>query len=140
MINFKILLLGFLLIFVTTIIHTFFTKLLLSYVKGHSLKKKYILPQSYWVAIIVIILLLVSLIESGIWAFAYIQLEAVNTIEEAIYFSLVSFTTLGFGDITLGENMRLLAAIEAANGILLFGWSTAIVVAVVQGIYFKTNN
>ena len=60
--------------------------------------------------------------------------------EAAFYFSLVSFTTLGFGDITLDENFRLLASIEAANGIIIFGWSTAIVVAVVQHMYFKSGS
>ena len=45
--------------------------------------------------------------------------------QPAVYFSLVCFTTLGFGDITLPVEWRLLSALIGANGFLLFGWSTA---------------
>lgn len=47
-------------------------------------------------------------------------------------FMVVTLTTLGCGDVVLTEQRRLLAAIEAANGIIMFGWSTALVIAVVQ--------
>lgn len=49
--------------------------------------------------------------------------------------STVTFTTLGFGDITLDENWRLLSSFEAANGLLMFGWSTALIFAAVQWVY-----
>ncbi len=45
--------------------------------------------------------------------------------------------TLGYGDITLGEEWGLLAAFQAATGLFMFGWSTAIIVAAVQRIYFR---
>ena len=48
------------------------------------------------------------------------------------YFSFVTLTTLGYGDITLSEGYRLLSGIQALNGILLVGWSTALMFAVVQ--------
>lgn len=57
-----------------------------------------------------------------------------GTLEEALYFSTVTLTTLGYGDITLDEQWRLFASLEAANGIILFGWSTALIFAVVQRI------
>jgi Ion channel len=46
-----------------------------------------------------------------------------------------TFSTLGFGDITLAKHWRLLSSFEAANGMLMFGWSTALVFAAVQWIY-----
>lgn len=49
-----------------------------------------------------------------------------------MYFSMVTFTTLGYGDITLGGDWRLLASFEAANGIIMFGWTTALIVAYLQ--------
>jgi len=60
-----------------------------------------------------------------IWAATFIAVGSFQTLELALYFSVTSFTTLGFGDITLTEQWRLLAGISAANGLLLFGLSTA---------------
>ncbi len=63
-----------------------------------------------------------------IWAFALYQLAIFPTFEEAVYFSLVAFTTLGFGDVLLPQEWRLLAGISAANGLLMIGLLTAILV------------
>ncbi|WP_242469708.1 potassium channel family protein [Rhabdochromatium marinum] len=71
-----------------------------------------------------------------VWALVYFWLPSVtviDTIEEATYFSAVTFTTVGYGDITLtAAQGRLLAGVEALNGVLLLGWSTALLFAVVQ--------
>lgn len=74
-------------------------------------------------------------LEIVIWAAAYLSLVPVNELtsfEEAVYFSFVTFTTLGYGDITLSEGFRLLSGIEALNGIILVGWTTAMIFSVVQ--------
>ncbi len=90
-------------------------------------------------------LLLLHFIESGIWAFTFYILPSITefeTLEKAIYFSLVTFTTLGYGEITISSTNRLLAGFEAINGILLIGWSTAFMFSVVQHIWkreFKTE-
>lgn len=137
----RLLIISFIFVVLTTIIHSIFTQLILRYVKRHlSFKKKYWISKDYWISAIVLLLIIACIIEASIWAFGYLHLGAFNTFEESIYFSLVSFTTLGFGDITLNEHFRLLSVIEAANGIILFGWSTAIVVACVQRIYFNNKN
>ncbi|MGI9504149.1 MAG: ion channel [Geminicoccaceae bacterium] len=67
-----------------------------------------------------------------LWAFMFILLRAIDGLEPAVYFSLVTFTTLGYGDITLDENWRLLSALCAANGLLLFGFSTAFLVELMR--------
>jgi len=59
----------------------------------------------------------------------------INTLEQAIYFSFITFTTLGYGDITISGNWQLLCGLEAMNGIFLFGWSAALLYAVVQRIW-----
>jgi voltage-gated potassium channel Kch len=77
-------------------------------------------------------------LEIVIWAAAYEKFIPVNelaTFEEAVYFSFVTFTTLGYGDITLSESWRLLSGIEALNGIILVGWTTAMIFSVVQHIW-----
>lgn len=80
-------------------------------------------------------LFMASVLEIGAWATLYVALGAVGSTEEAVYFSTVTFTTLGFGDIVLGQSWRLLSSLEAANGLLMFGWSTALIFAAVQWVY-----
>ena len=77
-------------------------------------------------------------VEIVVWAVAYqllLPAHELASFEEVVYFSFVTFTTLGYGDITLSEGWRLLSGIEALNGILLVGWTTAMIFAVVQNIW-----
>ena len=94
----------------------------------------------YRVSGIVLLMFLASLIEVLVWAVVYLWLNAIQGVEQAFYFSMVTFTTLGYGDVVLGEQWRLLASFEAANGIILFGWTTAIVMAVVHRVYFSKES
>ena len=63
-----------------------------------------------------------------IWAVAFIAVGEFQELEPALYFAFAAFTTLGFGDVTLSETWRLLSGVAAANGLLLFGLSTAFLV------------
>ena len=83
----------------------------------------------------VLVLLILLVLEILVWSYAYLLLlpaGEVDSLEEAVYFSFVTFTTLGYGDITLTQGWRLLSGIEALNGIMLAGWTTALLFAVVQ--------
>ena len=86
----------------------------------------------------VLIVFALHTIEILVWAGAYealLPLNELGSFEETVYFSFVTFTTLGYGDITLSEGWRLLSGIEALNGILLVGWTTAMIFSVVQAIW-----
>ena len=63
-----------------------------------------------------------------IWAVAYDWLGAFDNIEDALYFSLVAYTTLGLGDLVPAPGWRILAGMEAANGFLNFGLLTALLI------------
>ena len=76
--------------------------------------------------------MLVQTVNVWIWATAFYLLGAFSQFEPALYFSLVSFTTVGFGDITLGHEWRLLSGLTAAHGFLSFGWSAAYMVELVR--------
>ena len=89
----------------------------------------------YLVGVSVWLMFLASLLEVAAWAETYLLLGAIEGAERALYFSTVTFTTLGYGDVLLDERWRLLGSFEAANGIIMFGWTTAVVVAVVQRVY-----
>ena len=69
-----------------------------------------------------------------IWALAFRELGAFGTLEEAVYFSLVAYTTLGFGDLLLPHEWRLLAGMMAANGFLNFGLLTALLIEALRQI------
>jgi uncharacterized protein YhhL (DUF1145 family) len=82
-----------------------------------------------------LVLVFLHAVEIMVWAGVYkamVPAGELNDFEAAVYFSFVTFTTLGYGDITLSEGYRLLSGIQALNGILLVGWSTALMFAVVQ--------
>jgi len=76
------------------------------------------------------ILFLGHIVQIWLWAWLYLGLGEFSDLKTSLYFSTVTITTLGYGDIVLSQSWRLLGAIEAASGVLLFGWSTAILVAV----------
>jgi hypothetical protein len=80
-------------------------------------------------------LLLLHLAEAVVWAIFYQLIGALPDLETAAYFSLTSYTTVGYGDVTLPEPWRLLGPLEAAVGILMLGWSTGILVAVIGMMY-----
>jgi hypothetical protein len=80
-------------------------------------------------------LLLLHLAEAGVWALFFVLVGGLPDLESAAYFSLTSYTTVGYGDVLLPEPWRLLGPIEAAVGVLMLGWSTGILVAVIGTIY-----
>ena len=126
---------GFMLV-VTTAIHAVAMMLALQAFKPEEAYATGPLTRISRVSGIVLLMFLAAFLEVLVWAFTYLSLGAIQGIEKAIYFSMVTYTTLGYGEIVFDEQWRLLASFEAANGILLFGWSTAIILATVQRIYF----
>ncbi len=126
---------------VTTCIHAGGMELMLRGVKDHRAGLRAWLRKTriYRVVITILVMFAVALLEALAWASVYLALGALKGLEQAFYFSLVTFTTLGYGEIVLDERWRLLASFEAANGIIMFGWSTAIVMAVVQRVYLADN-
>ena len=78
---------------------------------------------------------LLHLIQIGLWAAVFWQSGELPTLETAVYFSLVTYTTIGFGDVVLGPGWRVLTGIEGLTGLLLVGWSTAFAFAVVSRMY-----
>ncbi|HFE37800.1 MAG TPA: two pore domain potassium channel family protein [Gammaproteobacteria bacterium] len=76
--------------------------------------------------ITVVLIVMVGVTTSvWIWAATFLLTGNFHSLEEAVYFATVSFTSLGFGDIVLEREWRLLSALSAANGLIVFGLSTA---------------
>jgi hypothetical protein len=93
-------------------------------------------PRPVWTLTrLVGMLLVLHLVEMAIWAAAYSAAGVFANFETSLYFSLKSYTTVGYGDVLPPAEWRLLGPIEAAVGVLMLGWSTSIIVATVQRIY-----
>jgi hypothetical protein len=72
------------------------------------------------------------LVEIALWTTAFLLCGEMTGFERAFYFSAVNYTSLGYGDIVLSQRWRLLGPLEALNGLLLVGVSTAIMFAVLS--------
>ena len=85
----------------------------------------------------VVLLLLFTghVLQFAIWAVLFVWLGEFSDFETAFYHSVVNFTSLGYGDIVMSEKWRLLGALEAANGILMFGLSSGGFLAVMLGLF-----
>jgi disulfide bond formation protein DsbB len=70
--------------------------------------------------------------EVMVWALAYAIVDAAPPGADLLYFAFVNYTTLGYGDVTPVERWRLLGPMTAMNGVLLFGWSTAVIFEVLR--------
>jgi hypothetical protein len=82
---------------------------------------------------VVTLLAAAHFIEVGLWASAMSLTGAVAAADGPLYFAFTSYTTLGYGDVIAHADWRLLGPTSAMNGILLFGWSTAVIFQVLQG-------
>lgn len=74
----------------------------------------------------------VHTIEIWLFALLYRLLGSFNSFEEALYFSTVTYATIGYGDFTLPHAWRVLGAIEGATGVIMLGWSTAFLVSLLS--------
>lgn len=75
--------------------------------------------------------ILFHLIEITVWALFYCWTGAMADLQSALYFSCVTYTTVGYGDLVLPEKWRLVGGVEALTGILMCGWSTGFFFTVV---------
>jgi len=67
--------------------------------------------------------------EVWLWAASFTLIGVVDDFETALYFSTITFSTVGYGDVVPHPEWRMLAALEGVNGFLLIGWSTAYLIA-----------
>ena len=78
------------------------------------------------------VLMAAHIAEVIVWSLAYLMVGLAPPGTDFVYFAFVNYTTLGYGDVTPTEGWQLLGPMTAMNGVLLFGWSTAVIFAVLQ--------
>jgi len=89
--------------------------------------------RTFWISLgAVVPLFFGHLAQVGLWAGSFVWLGALQTYDDAFYFSLVTFATLGYGDIVLAPGYRIFGALAATCGSLMVGWSTALIFAAIS--------
>ena len=79
-----------------------------------------------------LVLMAAHLTEVLVWSLAYSLISIAPPGTDLVYFAFVNYTTLGYGDVTPLERWHLLGPMAAMNGVLLFGWSTAVIFEVMR--------
>jgi hypothetical protein len=127
---------GALLLALTVAIHAIVLSALLSRITSYQDRLPLRFAVYTWVLVrIAIVTIVAHLLEIALWAVFFAWKEALPDIETALYFSAVTYATIGYGDIVLPEGWRLLSAFEGLTGILMCGWSAAFFFAVVHRLY-----
>ena len=85
--------------------------------------------------ITVLAIIFIHTVEAWGWAALFMVLGEFRDISTALYFSVVTSTTLGYGDVTLSESWRLLGTFEAMGGLILFGASTAFLIGFMRHLF-----
>jgi len=91
------------------------------------------LRRTFWISLgAVVPLFFGHLAQVGVWAGFLVWLGAIQVYNDAFYFSLVTFATLGYGDVVLAPDYRIFGALGATCGSLMLGWSTALIFAAIS--------
>jgi hypothetical protein len=118
---------GTLMVAGTVLIH-FFGLIVLMRIMGagnaHKRARGNLFGQASVILLVVFGIIALHTIEIWSYALVYLRLDEIESFERALYFSTVTFVALGYGDVVLSPQWRLLSAIEAANGVILIAWST----------------
>jgi Ion channel len=103
---------------------------------AHTTRAKHTSRQSLRLIVVMVatvsVLMAAHVSEVIVWALAYALTDAAPAGANLVYFAFVNYTTLGYGDVTPVERWRLLGPMTAMNGVLLFGWSTAVIFDVLR--------
>lgn len=141
MLGLKIIATGLSMMVVTVVIHALFMvggAKMARWRRSHLGKAKTEAMKATFLSGLTVWLFLAIVLEVWLWALLYLYHPLVSTLQDletAFYFSMVTFTTLGYGDVVLTGQWRILASIQAANGVIIFGWTTALIFYFIQHIY-----
>ena len=129
--------LGSLFICLCVVVQTFFMGAATSILdgKGHWIvEKQPMLRRSLALCAVTFWLVLALTVAIWLWAILFLSLNIFTTLEEALYFSIVAFTTLGFGDVIIDGKWRLLSGFLAANGLIMFSLTTAFLIEFLKAL------
>jgi len=122
-----------LMVVMTVLIHLIGLATLMRMLRSHTriFRKLTIMPLTLLLAATIGILA-IHTVEIWLYAILYLQLGAFSHFEQALYFSTVTYATIGYGDVVMAHQWRILGAIEGATGIIMLGWSTAFLISLLS--------
>lgn len=132
--------LGALMIGITVTLHALVCDWVFRFIEHHN-RPFFRFFGRYWTVPTLIVAVFVIgfaiMIDIWLWTllFFYLERETLGSIENALYFATITFTTVGYGDIVLVDKWRLLSGTAAINGMILFGWSTAFIFEIMAKLY-----
>jgi hypothetical protein len=126
------LLIGWLLLASNVVIHAYGVTSALRWLQRRVIASQQLWPWAWLFIRLAAWIILLHIIEVTMWAAAYTVIGAMPGLQEALYFSAVTYTTTGYGDLVLPKDFRLVGAVEALTGILMCGWSTGFFFAIVS--------
>lgn len=134
------LLIGACMISLSVIIHAIVCDLTFRFIGGHARPMLRVFGRFWTIpALIATVFLIGASIMAQIWVWTLLfwQVDAsiFASFEDALYFSTITFTTVGYGDVVMQPAWRLLSGTEAINGMLIFGWSAATIFEVMYKLY-----
>lgn len=109
------------------------------HVKNHLVEGRGNVQKILVVSTSVLWLVLGITINTWIWALAFLLTGEFSDLEEALYFAIASFTTLGFGDVLLNQEWRVFGALSAVNGLIVFGLNTAFLVELMLSVWGRSR-
>jgi len=117
-------------VIMTVLVHLFGLAMLMRVLRSHTriFRKLAIMPLTLLLAATIGIITIHTL-EIWLYALLYLQLGTFSHFEQALYFSTVTYATIGYGDVVMPHEWRILGAIEGAAGIIMLGWSTAFLIS-----------
>ena len=121
-------------IFVGVLVATLF------YLEKRRFIKRSFVGLSALLLFIMLTMLTGNLLQTALWAALFVACGEFQTFDAAFYHSVVNFTSLGYGDVVMSEERRLLGALEAANGVMMFGLITAFLFAIIYELMEEVWN
>ena len=92
-------------------------------------------PDTWLFIVVAAWMVVLHFLEVSVWAAFYLWQGEMPDLLSSLYFSAVTYTTTGYGDIVLKDDWRILSGVEALTGILMCGWSTGFFMAIVSRMY-----
>jgi len=135
---------GAFMILITVVLHAVMCDFVFRFIENHTSGFIRTLKSLWKIGVLICTVCIVGaalMVDIWLWTLLFYGLESdvLKDLDTALYFTTTTFTTVGYGDIVLPPEWRLLSSCTAINGMILFGWSTAFIFEILTALYKPKN-